>query len=110
MRLMRIVSRPGVGLLGGAAGLLVMDRQARDRPSKQATGAKAHGCVPHRQDDLAIAGTAPRVRDQRAGDPHIEPVQAKHLMQSIIKGDPERRQVIKESAKQLWPGPVGARR
>jgi pyruvate dehydrogenase (quinone) len=42
--------------------------------------------------------------------PHIKPVQAAHLMQSIIKGDPERWQVIKESAKQLWAGLVGARK
>ncbi len=38
--------------------------------------------------------------------PHIEPVQAKHLVESIIKGDPRRWQVIKESAKQLWAGVV----
>jgi pyruvate dehydrogenase (quinone) len=36
--------------------------------------------------------------------PHIELVQAKKLMESIIKGDPERWRVIKESAKQMWAG------
>lgn len=36
--------------------------------------------------------------------PHIEPVQAKHLMESIIKGDPHSWRVIKETAKQLWAG------
>jgi pyruvate dehydrogenase (quinone) len=38
--------------------------------------------------------------------PHIEPKQAKHLLASIIKGDPERWRVIKQSAKQLWAGVV----
>jgi pyruvate dehydrogenase (quinone) len=38
--------------------------------------------------------------------PHIEPVQAKALMESIIKGDPERWRVIKDSAKQLWAGVI----
>src|SRR5690606_4472545 len=38
--------------------------------------------------------------------PHIEPVQAKHLVESIIKGDPSAWQVIKESARQLWAGLV----
>ncbi|MDB4956795.1 MAG: thiamine pyrophosphate-requiring protein [Myxococcales bacterium] len=38
--------------------------------------------------------------------PHIELVQAKNLMESILKGDPERWRVIKESAKQLWAGVV----
>ncbi len=38
--------------------------------------------------------------------PHIEPVQAKHLLESIIKGDPERWRVIKQSARQLWAGVV----
>jgi pyruvate dehydrogenase (quinone) len=42
--------------------------------------------------------------------PHIKPVQAKHLMQSILKGDPDGWQVIKESAKQLWAGLVGGRK
>lgn len=36
--------------------------------------------------------------------PHIELVQAKKLVESILKGDPERWRVIKESAKQLWAG------
>ncbi|NVB82122.1 MAG: thiamine pyrophosphate-requiring protein [Kofleriaceae bacterium] len=36
--------------------------------------------------------------------PHIEPVQAKNLVESIIKGDPRRWRVIKESARQLWAG------
>jgi pyruvate dehydrogenase (quinone) len=36
--------------------------------------------------------------------PHIEPVQAKHLMDSIIKGDPRSWRIIKETAKQLWAG------
>jgi pyruvate dehydrogenase (quinone) len=36
--------------------------------------------------------------------PHIEPVQAKHLMESIIKGDPRSWRIIKETAKQLWAG------
>jgi pyruvate dehydrogenase (quinone) len=36
--------------------------------------------------------------------PHIEPVQAKHLLESLLKGDPERWRVIKQSAKQLWAG------
>jgi pyruvate dehydrogenase (quinone) len=38
--------------------------------------------------------------------PHIEPVQAKNLMESIIKGDPSAWRVIKETAKQLWAGVV----
>jgi pyruvate dehydrogenase (quinone) len=38
--------------------------------------------------------------------PHIELVQAKALMESIIKGDPERWRVIKDSAKQLWAGVI----
>jgi pyruvate dehydrogenase (quinone) len=38
--------------------------------------------------------------------PHIELIQATHLMASILKGDPSRWQVIKESAKQLWAGVV----
>jgi pyruvate dehydrogenase (quinone) len=38
--------------------------------------------------------------------PHIELVQAKNLVESIIKGDPSRWQVIKQSAKQLWAGVV----
>jgi len=38
--------------------------------------------------------------------PHIEPVQAKNLMESILKGDPQRWQIIKESARQLWAGVV----
>ena len=38
--------------------------------------------------------------------PHIELVQARHLVESIIKGDPERWRMIKESAKQLWAGVV----
>ena len=38
--------------------------------------------------------------------PHIELVQAKKLMESILKGDPERWRVIKESAKQMWAGVV----
>jgi pyruvate dehydrogenase (quinone) len=38
--------------------------------------------------------------------PHIEAVQAKHLIDSIIKGDPRSWRVIKESAKQLWAGVV----
>jgi pyruvate dehydrogenase (quinone) len=36
--------------------------------------------------------------------PHIEPIQAKHLVESILKGDPRSWRVIKESAKQLWAG------
>jgi pyruvate dehydrogenase (quinone) len=36
--------------------------------------------------------------------PHIELVQAKNLIASILKGDPERWRVIEESAKQLWAG------
>jgi pyruvate dehydrogenase (quinone) len=36
--------------------------------------------------------------------PHIELVQAKKLLESILKGDPERWRVIKQSAKQLWAG------
>jgi pyruvate dehydrogenase (quinone) len=42
--------------------------------------------------------------------PHIEPVQAKNLVSSILKGDPARWQVIKESAKQLWAGATGPRK
>ena len=38
--------------------------------------------------------------------PHIELVQAKHLMESLMKGDPDRWAVIKDSAKQLWAGVV----
>jgi pyruvate dehydrogenase (quinone) len=38
--------------------------------------------------------------------PHIEPVQAKKLMESILKGDPDRWQIVKQSAKQLWAGVV----
>ncbi len=38
--------------------------------------------------------------------PHIELVQAKNLVESIIKGDPSRWQLIKESAKQLWAGVI----
>ncbi len=38
--------------------------------------------------------------------PHIELQQAKNLVASIIKGDPARWQVIKESAKQLWAGVI----
>jgi pyruvate dehydrogenase (quinone) len=38
--------------------------------------------------------------------PHIELVQAKKLVEAIIKGDPSRWQVIKESAKQMWAGVV----
>ena len=38
--------------------------------------------------------------------PHIEIVQAKHLIESIVKGDPDRWEVIKESAKQMWAGVV----
>ena len=38
--------------------------------------------------------------------PHIEPVQAKNLMEAIIKGDPARWRLIKESAKQMWAGVV----
>lgn len=38
--------------------------------------------------------------------PHIEPVQAKHLVESILKGDPSRWRVIKDSAKQLWASVV----
>ena len=38
--------------------------------------------------------------------PHIELVQAKHLVESILKGDPARWHVIKESAKQLWAGAI----
>ncbi len=36
--------------------------------------------------------------------PHIEPVQAKNLVESILKGDPARWKVIKESARQMWAG------
>lgn len=38
--------------------------------------------------------------------PHIEIGQAKKLMASILKGDPERWHVIKESAKQMWAGVI----
>jgi hypothetical protein len=38
--------------------------------------------------------------------PHIEAVQAKNLIESIIKGDPRSWRVIKQSAKQLWAGLV----
>ena len=38
--------------------------------------------------------------------PHIEIKQAKHLMESIIKGDPDRWRVIKQSAKEMWAGVV----
>ena len=38
--------------------------------------------------------------------PHIELVQAKKLMESILKGDPDRWEVIKDSAKQMWAGLV----
>jgi pyruvate dehydrogenase (quinone) len=38
--------------------------------------------------------------------PHIALVEAKNLVESIIKGDPARWRVIKESAKQLWAGVV----
>ncbi|MGE5181554.1 MAG: thiamine pyrophosphate-requiring protein [Acidobacteriota bacterium] len=38
--------------------------------------------------------------------PHIELVQAKHLVEAIVKGDPERWAVIKDSAKQMWAGLV----
>ena len=36
--------------------------------------------------------------------PHIEPVQAKKLMESLLRGDPERWRIIKQSAKQMWAG------
>jgi len=39
--------------------------------------------------------------------PHIELVQAKNLLESIIKGDPRSWQVVKGSAKQLWASFVG---
>ena len=38
--------------------------------------------------------------------PHIELVQAKHLFEALVKGDPDRWEVIKESAKQMWAGVV----
>ena len=42
--------------------------------------------------------------------PHIEPAQAKRFIEAIFKGDPDRWQVIKESAKQMWAGFLGTRR
>ena len=38
--------------------------------------------------------------------PHIEVRQAKKLMEALIKGDPRRWRVIKQSAKELWAGLV----
>jgi pyruvate dehydrogenase (quinone) len=38
--------------------------------------------------------------------PHIEIRQAKKLMEALIKGDPRRWRVIKQSAKELWAGLV----
>ncbi len=38
--------------------------------------------------------------------PHIEVRQARKLMESLIKGDPRRWRVIKQSAKEMWAGLV----
>ncbi len=38
--------------------------------------------------------------------PHIEVRQAKKLMEALIKGDPRRWRVIKQSAKEMWAGLV----
>jgi pyruvate dehydrogenase (quinone) len=38
--------------------------------------------------------------------PHIEVRQARKLMEALIKGDPRRWRVIKQSAKELWAGLV----
>ena len=38
--------------------------------------------------------------------PHIEVKQAKKLMEALLKGDPRRWRVIKQSAKELWAGLV----
>ena len=54
-----------------------------------------------RQPVLVEAFTDPEVPPL---PPHIEPIQAKNLVESIIKGDPARWDVIKESAKQMWAG------
>jgi pyruvate dehydrogenase (quinone) len=56
-----------------------------------------------RQPVLVEAFTDPEVPPL---PPHIELVQAKNLVESIIKGDPSRWKVIKESAKQLWAGVI----
>jgi pyruvate dehydrogenase (quinone) len=36
--------------------------------------------------------------------PHIEFDQARKLLESLLKGDPERWRVVKQSVKQLWAG------
>ena len=38
--------------------------------------------------------------------PHIEVQQAKKMLASLIKGDPQRWRVIKQSAKEMWAGLV----
>jgi pyruvate dehydrogenase (quinone) len=38
--------------------------------------------------------------------PHIEVKQAKKLMEALLKGDPRRWRVIKQSAKEMWAGLV----
>ena len=38
--------------------------------------------------------------------PHIEVKQAKKLMEALLKGDPWRWRVIKQSAKEMWAGLV----
>jgi pyruvate dehydrogenase (quinone) len=38
--------------------------------------------------------------------PHIEVRQAKKLMEALLKGDPRRWRVIKQSAKEMWAGLV----
>jgi hypothetical protein len=38
--------------------------------------------------------------------PHIEVRQARKLMEALLKGDPRRWRVIKQSAKELWAGLV----
>jgi pyruvate dehydrogenase (quinone) len=38
--------------------------------------------------------------------PHIEVQQARKMLASLIKGDPQRWRVIKQSAKEMWAGLV----
>jgi pyruvate dehydrogenase (quinone) len=58
--------------------------------------------------DAALAADRPTVIDVRTDPdvpplpPHITFEQAKHLMSSLVHGDPHRWRVIKESAKQVW--------
>jgi pyruvate dehydrogenase (quinone) len=38
--------------------------------------------------------------------PHIKIDQARKLLESLLKGDPERWQIIRQSAKQMWAGVI----